>query len=137
MPIMKWDGAAYLEDVRRHLRSMNCLPVRAMITDGKKAKEIADYLKSVNKNHGGSGYGDVSMYDNTSSCIELKYNKALNDEGARTLTITWNQAAREIMRMFEEGAMHDPDEEPMQEQALSPEMISSMMLTQAISGENA
>ena len=99
---------------------MNCLPVRAMITDGKKAKEIADYLKSVNKNHGGSGYGDVSMYDNTSSCIELKYNKALNDEGARTLTITWNQAAREIMRMFEEGAMHDPDEEPMQEQALKP-----------------
>lgn len=120
MPIMKWDGAAYLEDVRRHLRSMNCLPVRAMITDGKKAKEIADYLKSVNKNHGGSGYGDVSMYDNTSSCIELKYNKALNDEGARTLTITWNQAAREIMRMFEEGAMHDPDEDPMQEQALKP-----------------
>lgn len=120
MPIMKWDGTAYLEDVRRHLRSMNCLPVRAMITDGKKAKEIADYLKSVNKNHGGSGYGDVSMYDNTSSCIELKYNKALNDEGARTLTITWNQAAHEIMRMFEEGSMHDPEEEPMQEQALKP-----------------
>lgn len=120
MPIMKWDGAAYLEDVRRHLRSMNCLHVRAMITDGKKTKEIADYLKSVNKNHGGSGYGDVSMYNNTSSCIELKYNKALNDEGARTLTITWNQAAREIMRMFEEGAMHDPEEEPMQEQALKP-----------------
>lgn len=108
---MKWDGKTCLSDVQKELRSMICLPVRTMISNGATAKELADYLKSLHKNSGGSGWGNVAVYAHTATCIELRYNTAINDDGAKTLTITWNQAAREIMSMIERGDWQEPDEE--------------------------
>lgn len=103
---MKWDGEVRKADVRTALKALCILPVRQMLSGNYSAKEIAEYMHSVFK----EGYSfarekelDFEYYVWNSHFIVYFRNQVINkqDKYDSSISLTWNQCAKELMKMNE------------------------------------
>lgn len=103
-PPVKWDGCnpAHKDDVRTALEHICILPVHQMIERGDNSKDIAAYLRSQYKGIAGEGKDEWDFtlwYEDKHLSIKY-YDKILNNLGADTISLTWSQAAKELIKMI-------------------------------------
>ncbi len=103
-PSVKWDGCSpgHQNDVRTALEHICILPVRHMIERGDNSKDIAAYLRSQYKSVGGESKSEWNFtlwYDEGHLYIQYD-DKILNNLGADSISLTWSQAAKELIKMM-------------------------------------
>lgn len=112
-PPVKWDGCspAHKDDVRTALEHICVLPVRQMIERGDNSKDIAAYLRSQYKGIAGESKGEWDFtlwYDDGHLYIQYE-DKILNNLGADSISLTWSQAAKELIKMIRASDKEAPD----------------------------